>query len=83
MDSSEVGPFLPEHDANGHLEHTGREVAAGAESLSGGEVDAAHIGREIAPGAESLSGGHGHGGHIGREVADGAESLSGETSQAN
>ncbi len=58
--------------------HLGREVAPGAESLSGGHAQPDHIGREIAAGAESLSGGHAQPDHIGREIAAGAASLSGE-----
>ncbi|MEP6562961.1 MAG: hypothetical protein ABJD68_18015 [Nakamurella sp.] len=59
-------------------EHTGPEVAAGAESLSGGPVGREHTGREIAAGAESLSGGHVPADHLGPELTAGAESLSGE-----
>ncbi len=72
----------PEHEQTAEMpsEHTGPEVAAGAESLSGGNIGPAHTGREVAAGAESLSGGQVREDHLGPEVTAGAESLSGDIS---
>jgi hypothetical protein len=58
----------PEHEQNAETpsEHTGPEVAAGAESLSGGNIGPAHTGPEVAAGAESLSGGQVREDHLAR-----------------